>query len=297
MASRKHVGDNAGTKTRSVLRAVDRLLDPLVRLLLDHGIGLPVIIEHLKTGYVRVAESEFRDAEGALSDSRVSVLTGVHRKDVRRLRREPQEDGAAPRSVSIGGQIIVKWTGRPEYLDARKRPLALPRLRRDGKSRSFEALAESVSTDVGPRAILDELVRLGVVRLDHDDRVHLNLGAFVPQAGFEEKAYYLAKNVHDHLAAAAHNLRGGSPAHLERSVHYVRLSESSVERLKRLAERAGMRGLNEINRAAQTLKDRDARAKRGDRTMTFGVYFYSAPDQPNGSEDAAPPRKRKPRRN
>jgi uncharacterized protein DUF6502 len=264
----------------AVLTAVDSVLEPLSRLLLDHGIGLPILVERLKNAYVRVADGQFAGRVGGMSDSRVSVLTGVHRKDVRRLRRARPTDGRAPQTVSLGGQIIVKWTGRPEYLDARKRPVPLPRLRRDGHARSFEALAESVSKDVGPRAILDELVRLGVVSIDADDRVRLNRGAFVPQEGFEEKAYYLAKNIHDHLAAAAHNLRGDSPPHLERSVHYVRLSEASVERLRELAEQSGMRTLNEMNRAAQTLKGRDARARRGDRRMTFGVYFYSEGEQP-----------------
>jgi hypothetical protein len=285
MASPKRVGENDKTRMSTVLTAVDRVLEPLSRLLLDHGVGLPIMVERLKSAYVRVADAQFGDRAGGLSDSRVSVLTGVHRKDVRRLRRALPADGSPPRTVSVGGQIIVKWTGRPEYLDARKRPLPLPRLRRDGRARSFEALAESVSKDVGPRAILDELVRLGVVSIDADDCVRLNRGAFVPQEGFQEKAYYLAKNIHDHLAAAAHNLRGDSPPHLERSVHYVRLSEASVEHLRRLAERAGMRTLSEMNRTAQALKTRDTRG-RGDKRMTFGVYFYSA-----GAEAAPAARK------
>jgi uncharacterized protein DUF6502 len=291
MARSKRVGENEGTRMGTVLTAVDRVLEPLSRLLLDHGIGLPVMVERLKNAYVRVADTQFGDRNGGLSDSRVSVLTGVHRKDVRRLRRTTAADGRMPRTVSLGGQIIVKWTARPEYLDAHKRPLPLPRLRRDGHGRSFEALAESVSKDVGPRAILDELIRLGVVNIDAQDRVRLNRGAFVPQEGFEEKAYYLAKNIHDHLAATVHNLRGDSPPHLERSVHYVRLSDASIERLRHIAERSGMRTLNEMNRAAQTLKSRNTRTRKGDRRMTFGVYFYSAAD-----EAAPPPAKRRKRK-
>jgi hypothetical protein len=121
-------------------------------------------------------------------------------------------------------------------------------------------------------------VRLGVVHVDRDDRVRLDMEAFVPEQGFEEKAYYLAKNIHDHLAATAHNLRGGAAPYLERSVHYVNLSQQSVDRLKKLAERAGMQSLKHMNRAALGLKREDVRAGRGGRRMTFGVYFYSAED-------------------
>jgi hypothetical protein len=288
--TRKHtIGDDVQPNSGMALRAAERVLLPLVRLLLDNGIGLPTAVEQLKAAYVKVADREFRISGRLQSDSRVSILTGVHRKDVRRLRREPVADDAPPRSVSLGGQIIVRWTGRQEYLDSRGRPRALPRLRRDGGARSFEALAESVSKDVGPRAMLDELLRLGIVEINRRDCVRLNKAAFVPREGYEEKAFYLAKNVHDHLAAAVDNLRGDTPPHLERSVHYAELSEHSVAQLRRLAERVGMHGLNRINRVAQALKQADTKHQRGGHGMTFGTYFFSAgedrPDHDTGEKD------------
>ena len=135
-----------------------------------------------------------------------------------------------------------------------------------------------MSKDVGPRAILDELLRLGIVRIDSEDRVCLETSAFVPRRGLEEKAYYFGNNIHDHLATAAHNLRGDTPPKLERSVHYVNLSDESVELLAKSAEQLGMGALTRINRKADELKQRDRRKKIGGKTMTFGVYFHSALD-------------------
>ncbi len=289
MALKHTIGDDVQPNSGMALRAAERVLLPLVRLLLDNGIGLPTAVEQLKAAYVKVADREFRISGRPQSDSRVSILTGVHRKDVRRLRRKPVADDAPPRSVSLGGQIIVRWIGRQEYLDSRGRPRALPRLRRDGGARSFEALAESVSKDVGPRAMLDELLRLGIVEISRRDCVKLIKAAFVPREGYEEKAFYLAKNVHDHLAAAVDNLRDDAPPHLERSVHYVELSEQSVAQLRRLAERVGMHGLNRINRVAQALKQADTKHQRGGHRMTFGTYFFSAgedrPEHDAGEKD------------
>jgi hypothetical protein len=273
--------------SRAVAEAAGRVLRPFVRLLLDHGITLPVLEEMLKAAYVTVALEEFGSDGRAPNDSRVSVLTGIHRKDVKRLRASPRHEPPPPLGVSAGGQMIVQWTSRRGFLDARGRPRALPRLRRDGGEASFEALAESVSTDVGPRPILDELLRLGIVRVDERDRVCLEVSALVPREGLEEKAYYFGKNIHDHLCTVAHNLRGQLPPRLERSVSYDDISEASAEVLARAAEQAGMAALNRMNRQAQGLKQRDRRARRGGREMTFGVYFHTAPSgdgSPQGRE-------------
>jgi len=280
MTWNRRVGNTNGMGTARValMRAVAKVLRPLVRLLLDHGVTLPTLEEMLKATYVAVAVEDFGSAGREPNDSRVSILTGIHRKDVKRLRVGSPADSPPPMSITAGGQIIVQWVARPEFLDSRKRPRRLPRLRSQGGTSSFEALAESVNKDVGPRAILDELLRLGIVRIDSEDRVCLETSAFVPRRGLEEKAYYFGSNIHDHLATAAHNLRGDAPAKLERSVHYEDLSDESVELLALAAEQLGMSALTRINRKADELKQRDRRKKIGGKTMTFGVYFHSAPD-------------------
>ena len=242
------------TAPPAIVRAVAQVLRPLVRLLLDHGITLPMLEEMLKTTYVAVAREQFGAAGREPNDSRLSVLTGIHRKDVKRLRGAPASDEPPPMIVTVGGQIIVQWNARPEFLDAKNRPRRLPRLRRNGGASSFEALAESVSTDVGPRAILDELLRLEIVRIDKGDRVCLETSAFVPRKGLEEKAFYFGKNIHDHLATVADNLRGRHPPQLERSVHYAGLSKASVAKLAKAAELAGMGVLKKINRKADGLR-------------------------------------------
>ena len=263
----------------AVLQAVERALRPVVALLLDQGVGLLALVEMLKEIYVQTAEASLAgDARGA-SDSRVSVMTGVHRKDVRRLRRASPDAPRASAAVLRGAQLVAQWSARREFRDGLGRPARLPRLKSDGGARSFEALAASVTRDVGPRAVLDELLRLGVVRLDSRDRVCLNQGAFVPARGLEEKAYYYGKNLHDHAAAAARNLKGQADPLLERSVHYTEVSERSARDLERLARKAGMRALEQVNRAAFERKQRDRRAGASGHRVHFGVYFYTEPEE------------------
>jgi uncharacterized protein DUF6502 len=264
----------------SLLRALRHLLRPLARLLVARGVTYTMLSDLLKEVYVEVAERDFSLEGKRPTDSRVSLLTGVHRKDVRRLRDAvPANDAAAPESVALGAQLVSAWTTRREFLDAKGKPRPLPRLASQGRGRSFESLVESVSKDIRPRSVLDEWLRLGIAELDAQDRVVLRTAAFVPRRGFDEMAFYLGHNVHDHLAAAAHNLLGEGQPFMERSVHYDALGERSIAELAELAGRTGMEALNQVNRKAMACEARDGDEPKPRRRMTFGVYFYATPER------------------
>jgi hypothetical protein len=253
-------------------RALQAVLRPLVRLLVEQGVPFYQLAELLKGVYVDVALHDFPLEGKDSTDSRVTLLTGVHRKDVKRLRATRTAVDEAPKSVSLGALLVARWTGTAAYLDAEGRPK--PLARRADRGASFEKLVASVSTDIRPRAVLDEWLRLGVAHLDAEDRVCLNAEAFVPTKGFEEKAYSFGRNLHDHVAAAAHNLAGKKPAFLERSVYSPGLSKESVAELAKLAARAGMQALQAVNRRALELERRDAADEGASQRMNFGVYFY-----------------------
>lgn len=262
----------------SVLAALRRMLRPLVRLLIARGMTYPMLAELMKDIYVSVAERDFPLPGREPTDSRISLLTGVHRKDVRRLRTgAPVDDSAMPNSVALGAQLAAAWTTRREFRDARGHPRPLARLASQGGRRSFEALVASVSKDIRARPVLDEWLRLGIVDIDSEDRVVLRTSAFVPAHGLDEKAFYFGHNVHDHIAAAAHNLKGEGAPFLERSVHYDALDEASVAQLAKLAESAGMNALRKVNVEAQSAEARGRRLTSVKHRITFGIYFYSEP--------------------
>ena len=265
---------NATTLPKPLVAAIRRLLRPLVRLLIAKGMGLPALTEVLKQVYVDVAMTEFPNQGKKTTDSGISILTGVHRKDVKRLRTKKDKGLQAPRSISIGAQMVARWVGGADTTDRKGRPLALPRQAESPGAPSFDALVAGISTDVRPRAVLDEWLRLGIAHLDKQERVVLNQLAFVPQKGLEEKAFYLGRNVHDHIAAATYNLLGEGNPQLERSVHYSALTPESAATLAEAAERAGMTALLDINRLALDLANQDKGKENATRRINFGLYFY-----------------------
>lgn len=259
---------------KPLITALRRLLRPLVRLLIAKGVGLGALTELLKEAYVDVALREFPVDGKKQTDSRISLLTGVHRKDVKRLRERPTEKMAAPRAIGLGAQIVARWLGSKKTTDKKGQPLPLPRKSEASGTMSFDALVAEISTDVRARAILDEWLRLGIAHLDKEDRVVLNRAAFVPEKGLAEKAFYFGRNIHDHLAATAHNLlEEGNPT-LERSVHYTGLTPDSARELAAAAEQAGMKALLDLNRQALALAEQDKGLATATRRINFGLYFF-----------------------
>lgn len=273
------------TAPTALKSAVTTVLRPLVGLLMENGLTYPWLSGVLKSVFVDVADQEFSLPEKRQTDSRVTLLTGVHRKDVRRLRQSGQvQDEGPPASVFLGAHLVAVWTSDERFLDLHGRPRPLSRLPREGAP-SFEKLVTSVSKDIRPRAVLDEWLRLGAVEVDDDDCVRLKTEAFIPSKGFDEKAYYLGRNVHDHIAAARHNVQGGDPPLLERSVYYEDLSPESVRELDELARREGTKVLQILNRRARELQATDRQAEDSDHRVNFGLYFYHGRQDPGSDSD------------
>ena len=258
-----------------LLSALRRLLRPVIQLAIHYGLTYPALAEMLKSVYVEVADREFQIDGKPQTDSRVSMLTGVHRKDVKRLRSESDVDTRElPKSVSLGAQIAAVWSSRPEYLTKDGEPRPLARLSTDESQPSFDSLVRSVSTDIRSRVVLDEWLRLGVVSMD-DDNVVLNRAAFVPASGFEEKAFYLGQNLHDHAAAIAHNVVSERSPMLERCVHYDGVDGEAIGTLAQAAEVWGMKALRAVN--SKVLEGNPQESALGKWRMNFGLYFYAEP--------------------
>lgn len=263
----------------AVIKALTRLLRPLVRFLISFGVTYPSVISLLKRIYVEEAETAFQVEHKRQTDSRISLITGVHRKDVKRLRGGSPETTQTPLPVSIGAQMMSIWIGDPNYLDEADKPRPLPRIRPNEGGPSFEALVEGVSKDVRPRTVLDEWIRQEIVNVDDDGLIHLNTNAFVPKKDLNQLAYYFGRNVQDHIAASVQNIQGHGTRFPERSVYYDKLTPESVEALREFSREAGMEALVKINKAAVERAEADENNPNATHRMNFGLYFFSADEQ------------------
>lgn len=199
------------------------MLRPLAGIALTLGLKLPELVELTKIALTDAARA---GPAAARSDSRIAVMTGVHRKDLRRLRERGER--LLLRRRSIAAETFSRWLSDPRFLTHRARPRVLPRTRPDEAGRSFDGLVGSISRDVHPRGVLDELQRLGLAALDGRDRVRLTATAFVPGRDRDALLRFAAANVADHLHAADGNLRDGPNQFLEQAIYADELSERSA---------------------------------------------------------------------
>jgi len=270
------MSQNGYNKTQAALvKAIIMLCKPLIRLLIEKGMTFPQFRELMKELYVEVADKHFSLDGNKPSDSRIFVLTGVHRKDVKRIRQQAESGSEQiTSSASLSGEIVARWTSMPEYLDDKGKPRQLLKSGKN-KEAGFEQLVSSVSKDVRSKVVLEEWLRLNVVRLE-DDYVILNNSAFVTNKEFTEMAYYLGHNVHDHMASCVNNILVEADPMLERSVYYASLTEDSVNKLNTIASKKGNELLQHLNKQAIKLYDADKHKDDATYRMRLGVYWYQA---------------------
>lgn len=264
-------GTQASTAT-TFGRVIQGLMRPLVRAMIAQGITAPALYRIIKRIYVDVAESDFRIDGERQTDSRISMLTGVHRRDVRTFREEGSAtgDGLGEKVTTIAS-VLGRWLADPATRDQDGRPRPVPRSAADGPS--FDALVRAASTDIRPRTVLDELLRQGLVEIE-DGLVHLRADAFLGPADPDQKVHFFAENVGDHIAAAVDNLLADEAPFMERAVFYNRLTAASVDEIETEARRLGGDALVALNAMAHDRQAADLAAEDGTHRFRFGIFFY-----------------------
>jgi hypothetical protein len=183
------------------------LLRPLVRLLLSRGLTYPSLAEILKRVYTDVAIVESTLRVKRQTHSRLCLITGVHRKDLRRFGDSPLSLGDAnAMSASLATRLLVRWQNDPDFLDSVGIPKPLPRQAQGDGTASFETLVAAESKDFRARVVLDDWLHRGVVLLDDKERVCLRADGLLPSEAFEMSYENFGRSVHDCLDAAVSSL-------------------------------------------------------------------------------------------
>ncbi|MEM6637892.1 MAG: DUF6502 family protein [Pseudomonadota bacterium] len=253
-----------------MINILDRFLGQVARLMVARGILFPEFAERMKAHYVEAARGL---TEGKITDSRLSLATGLQRRDIARLKNF---QGRPERATHLS-RLVALWLNDPDYAPGGA-PRALPRA---GPAPSFEALAARVRRDVHPRSMLETLIAAGTVGLDADgETTTLAAHSFQPLAGSEDQLDYLSANLGDHLSAATDNVLGAAPPWFERAVHYTALTGDQIDTLRSFHARGQMALLEDLSRQAAAMKadavdDPDARHR-----FRAGAYFFGTDEGP-----------------
>ena len=256
----------------SLVQAFDALLAPLARLAVARGMRFAVAEEVFKRAFVQAARTAHAGASGMRDVSRVATTTGLTRREVTRLSTDTPATASTRRSPAT--EIFTRWSSSRKLRSKNGDPRPLPR---QGAAPSFEALAQSVTRDVHPRSMLDELCRLGLARLDADtDTVHLLQHAFVPRDDEARMVEFLSRNVGDHLSGAVANVLAEKRKHFEQAVFADELSDESLVVAIKLINAQWRALMASVVPELEALIDNDRVAGRiADQRLRVGLYSYS----------------------
>ncbi len=251
------------------LHSMNDTLDPLFASVADlvvaRNLPFPEFSEQMKAHLVSAAMAR---ADGKVTDSRLSVMTGLQRRDVARLRAF---EAKTPRPTPMT-RLVSLWRTDPRYAPEGD-PIPIDRT---GDCPSFDHLARLVRQDVHPRTLFDALLEAGTIEVAQD-KVLLLERAYDPRSGIEDQLAYLAANVGDHLRGATANVGGAEPPFFERALHYTDLTESQVVALQAAFADAVMEILETLRRSAEQMKQEnmERRVKDADFRVRFGSYAYT----------------------
>jgi hypothetical protein len=268
--------------SQPLIAALTVLLRPLVRILLRHGIPCDVLAAVARQVYVRVATEEFVLPGKKQTTSRVSILTGLTRKEVRRIMTTADvEDQEATDRYNRAARVITGWVRDTKFHDQAGEPLALPV---EGEHASFSALVRCYSGDIPVRAMLDELLRVGAVRKTKDGRIRLQARFYVPERSETDKLQILGTDTADLIATIAHNLTAQAVPRFQRKVMYDNVPVEAVQEFQRLSAERAQTFLEDTDRWLSQ-RDRDVNpAVKGTGRKRVGIGLYYFEDDVQSSE-------------
>ena len=275
--------------------AVLLLLRPLVKVLLRHGLAYDEFAELARRTYVDVAERDFALKGRKQTASRISVITGLNRKEVARLQEMTVEDNTdSIESFNRAEIVVTAW--RHEYPKADSPSHASP-LPLEGE-RSFASLVKRWSGDMPVRAVLDELLRVGVVRkLENGDIELISDGTVVPDAENRQALLTLFGEDSAHFLATISNNVMESPEHkhFQRKAWFDNIPVEALPLSRDLAKQHGQAALE--NFADQLSRfDRDVTPNSegtGRARAVLGIYYYEETIEPGADAKVTAPKARK----
>ena len=267
----------------SLQKAVTQLLSPLVRLLLRHGVSHAEFCNWAKQTYVAEAGEHFGIDGKPPTVSRIAIVTGINRKEVKRIRELPSDVDTGVSKHNRAVRVVTGWLQDQDFQGARGRPLTLTY---GDPQDSFNQLVKRHGGDVPARAMLDELVRVGTVK-NNNGKVSLLHKGYVPHQSESALLDIMSTSATDLLTTLEHNLSHTDRRRLQMSVAYDRVTDEGAEQFRQLSANQGMKLLRELDKQlAQHDRDKNPDVEGGGtRRIGLGLYLIEDATQETGADD------------
>ena len=258
------------TINQTLILAGMKILKPLIRIFLRHGVGFSAFSDLCRRLYVEVAETDFAIPGKKQTASRISTMTGLSRKEVTRVGQlPPLAKDLASQQINRAARVVSGWSRDRNYLDQNGQPLDLL-FEDDGPS--FTELVKQYSGDITARTIADELMRVGAICVVGQGKIRLNQKAYIPDQDQIQKLAILGNDVRDLLSTLDHNLIDPKNAFFQRKVQYHEISPQTLPELRKQLSSQAQLNLEQLQQVILTHAQQAKSAPRF--RLGVGIYYF-----------------------
>ena len=261
---------------KQILDAFFVVLRPIAKILLRYGVGFREFSEIAKSAFVDVATTEYGIRGRPTNISRVAVMTGLTRKEVRRLRSQLEDgrDSVVLKTTPLT-TVLHRWHSEDKYLDSDGRPASLPFV---GDGPSFSSLVKEFGGDIPPGAMRTELKRVGALAEDENGFVKAIRRAVHPKVEHDNLCASLLHGAYPLLSTIAHNTFPSrvEPTWGQLTAFTADIAESELPRVRRIsADRLGeiVESFDDIFIAYEN-KGNDEIKDNLNRPVAVGVFYF-----------------------
>jgi hypothetical protein len=250
------------------------------------GIGYREFAEISKCAFVDVATTDYGLRGRPTNISRVAVMTGLTRKEVKRI-RDKISTGMVATTLRVipPAEILERWHSDPDYLDQNGRPLII---NFEGDAPSFTGLVKKYGGDIPPGAMRTELKRVGAVEESKDGSLIVKQRHFRPIDRNVQLERALGQAIHGLGLTIDHNIDlPPENCWVERIAYTTNIRKNDVGRVRRISQdRAAefVESIDDLFSAYETIYSEDE-SNDGPGVVGVGVYYFEDSDPEGG--DAA----------
>lgn len=258
---------------QTLAHAILTLLKPLVRILLRNGIAYGSFAELAKKTYVDVAFEAFAPESKKQTVSRVSAITGLTRKETKRLHELHSPDaGSSEQRYNRAVRVISGWLNDTRFLDTAGQPAELPV---DGEEASFAALVKKYSGDITTQAMLAVLEAASSVEKTGGG-IKLVRHAYLPGNDPSEKLTILGTDTAELVDTIDHNLvAADGERRFQRKVSNHRVSADALPAFRALSAEQSQSLLEALDTWLSAHEiPADAQQDAAAHYVSVGIYFF-----------------------
>jgi hypothetical protein len=254
--------------------AIVKMLRPIVRMFVKYNVTYDTISHIIRKLYAEEAKEELVIPGKKISMSRISVVTGIPRKEIQKYLDTPfEKEESINKNQNRASRVITGWMTDTDFQNKDNKPIDVPF---EGKL-SFDALVKKYSGGVPTKAVYDELIRIKAIVKNNDGNISLQGFGYAISKEDKETFLIVSENVSDLMKTILHNLSNDpSSSRLQLRVAANNLPKEIVDELRTHCTVEGRKTLVNLGESLQKY-DRDHNDTvfgTGQVRAGVGIYFF-----------------------